>query len=214
MNKYLLVGIVAILIIAGWWYLSQSSSTIVSETNSQQMSQQHTNAVEQPRQQDTGVRAQTNPVSKQQTAPLISGNAIKVTSPNGGETFKLGSTVHITWNAQNVPSDAELEFELFEITGGQPIISEQGACTNCTENGLLSGVPFVSVSNGTGSAEWVAGKQYDGSFVNPGSRYIMKATVSKSGSVDAGECPRGSFKKACEVFYQIDWSDEVFSLTN
>ena len=71
MNKYLLVGVVAILIIAGWWYLSQSSSTIVSETNSQQMSQQHTNAVEQPRQQDTGVRAQTNPVSKQQTAPLI-----------------------------------------------------------------------------------------------------------------------------------------------
>lgn len=214
MNKYLLVGVVAILAIAGgWWYLIQSSSVAVSETNQQPTTQQNSNVVEQPRQQDTDVSTQTNPTPTQQ-ALSISNGAIKITSPNGGETFKLGNTVRVTWNAQNVPSGSQLELELFQITGDRPVINAQGACTNCVESGLRSGVPFVSVANGSGSAEWVVGKQYSGEYVAPGSHYIMKATVSKSGSVDAGECPSGSFKGTCEIFYQIDWSDGTFSLTN
>lgn len=213
MNKYLIIGVVAVVVIAGgWWYLNQPNTTTVSETGEQ--TTQDSMVVEQSGQQNAGASVQTNPTPAQQTASSISNGSVKITSPNGGETFKLGDTVRITWNVQNAPAGSQLHLELFEITGDRPVISAQGVCTNCTESGLRSGVPYVSVTNGAGSAEWVAGKQYNGSTVNPGSRYIMNATVSKAGYANAGECPLGSVKGTCEVFYQIDWSDGVFSLTN
>lgn len=149
-------------------------------------------------------------------SPTLNTGVIKIISPNGGEVIKLGSTARITWEGKNVPSGAELELELFEITSDKTSVSAEGACLNCTGSGLRSGVPSVyPVANGTGSADWVAGKLYSGGYVNPGSRYIIKAKITKSGTVDAGECPQGSFKGGtCAILYEVDWSDAAFSLTN
>ena len=105
--------------------------------------------------------------------------------------------------------------DLFEITSDKTSVSAEGICLNCTGSGLWSGVPSVyPVANGVGSDDWAAGKFYSGGYTSLGNRYIMKATIRKSGSADAGECPQGSFKGTCEVLYEVNWSDAAFSLTN
>ena len=189
-------------------YFSQSSVPTTFPTTGMPTIQQ---TVEQNTKTETQVN--TNP-APQPAAPSNT-SAIRITSPNGGEAFKIGSTVRVTWEAQNVPTGAQLQLELFEITSDKTIVSADGVCTNCTGGGLGSGVPLVqSVADGAGSAEWTAGKLPGGGSVSPGSRYIMKATLSKSGRASAGECPAGSFKGTCEVLYEVDWSDAAFSLTN
>ena len=143
----------------------------------------------------------------------ITYGGIRLTSPNGGEVLTIGSTVPVKWKAMNIQDKAEgaqLDVELFEITGDKPAISEKNTCLNCTESGLRSGISVVPIKTGNGSASWVVGKLYSGGYVNPGTRYIMKATVSKTGNAD--ECP-AQFP-TCSVELDVDWSDAAFTLTN
>ena len=143
----------------------------------------------------------------------ISYGGIKLISPNGGESFAIGSSVPVKWEAFNIKgkaAGAQLDVELFEIKDDKPDISDKNVCTNCTGSGLRSGVSAIPLKTGEGSATWVAGKLYSGGYVTPGSRYILKATVSKTGS--PSECP--TTVPTCTVELDVDWSDAAFSLTN
>lgn len=144
------------------------------------------------------------------TAPLDYG-VLRLMSPNGGETFKIGSTVRITWDVKNPPAGIWLDLELFEISGDKPNIASSGQCLNCTGGGLRSGVQAISpITNGVGGIDWAVGKIYAGGYVKPGSHYILKANISKTGS--SSECP-AKFS-GCTVDLDVDWSDAAFSLTN
>lgn len=100
--------------------------------------------------------------------------------------------------------------ELFEIKGGKPLIDNKNVCTNCTGSGLRSGISATPLKTGEASAEWTAGKLYSGGSVTPGNNYVMKATVSKTGS--PSECP--AKMPTCTIELDVDWSDGSFSLTN
>jgi len=143
----------------------------------------------------------------------ITYGGIRLISPNGGESFKIGNSVQITWKAFNVvdkAAGAQLDVELFEIKGDKPLIDKNNICTNCMGSGLRSGISAVPLKTGEWSATWVAGKQYSGGSVTPGNNYVMKATVSKTGS--PSECP--ATVPTCTVELDVGWSDAAFSLTN
>jgi len=149
--------------------------------------------------------------STSQSAPTLNTGMIRIISPNGGETLKIGDTMQITWDTKDVPAGAQLDLELFEITSDKTVINAEGGCFNCTGSGLRSGVSAIHpVVNGVGSARYIVGKLYAGGYLKPGSHYIMKATVSKDGS--PSECP-AKFP-TCTVDLSVDWSDTAFTLLN
>lgn len=89
MNKYLLVGVVAILIIGGGWrYLNQPSAPAVSET----------------------VKSPTIQNSEAQSAVNTSNNSatIAVLSPNGGEKYQSGKTYDIKWSSKNITKNVDI----------------------------------------------------------------------------------------------------------
>ena len=154
----------------------------------------------------TGEQVANTPTS----APLDY-SIIRVTNPNGGEKFKIGNTIHITWEVKNPPAGTWLDLELFEISGDKTEVGTNGQCLNCTGGGLRSGVQAISpITNGAGGIDWEAGKLYTGGYVKPGSHYVLKVNISKTG--DPSECP-AKFPN-CVVDLGADWSDAAFSLTN
>ncbi len=145
------------------------------------------------------------------SVPTLNTGIINITSPNGGETLRIGDTVRITWEAKNVPSGAQVDLELFKITSEKTSVSAEGACLNCAGGGLLSGVSAIyPIANGTGGADWIVGKLYSGGYVSSGNRYIMKAQISRTGSEN--ECPNPGHY--CTIIAGVDWSDVSFTLVN
>ena len=140
----------------------------------------------------------------------VDGTSITITSPNGGETLKIGDGVQIRWTISYLQPSTFLDLELFKISGTKTIVGTQGECLNCVGGGLRSGVLALSpLANGTGNIEWIVGKMYSGGFVSSGNNYIMKATISKTGNPD--ECPKQF--PTCTVELASDWSDAAFSLS-
>lgn len=134
---------------------------------------------------------------------------IRIVSPNGGETLTLGDTVKIAWETANLPGGTYLDLELFKIADAITKVGTQGECMNCVGGGLGSGLSAISpIEIGRMTIPWVAGTRYAGGFVDPGTRYILKATLSKMG--DSSECP-GQFSN-CSVIVATDWSDAAFAL--
>lgn len=149
-------------------------------------------------------------VTKLQLESSSNSPVIKIISPNGGETLKIGDKVRINWEA-NPPPGVWLDLELFEISGDKPSIAPSGQCLNCIGGGLRSGVQAISpIMNGAGGIDWEVGKLYAGGYVKAGNHYILKANISKTGSPN--ECP-AKFA-GCTIDLGVDWSDAVFSLTN
>ncbi len=139
---------------------------------------------------------------------------IKVLSPNGGEQFKIGSPMSISWVATDIPEGVSLTLELFQIDGATTSVGSEGQCNNCVAGGgLRGGVNGISVTEGIGTAVWTAGQLHRGGYVVPGSNYIFKATASKTGYETMGECPLGAFNDMCTSVYEIDWSDGAFTLS-
>ncbi|MCX6757161.1 MAG: hypothetical protein NTW35_03390, partial [Candidatus Nomurabacteria bacterium] len=138
----------------------------------------------------------------------------KIVFPNGGESIKIGDVSGIGWNSGSFPKDAQLDVEIFEITGDKIIFDKNGACINCIGGGLRSGISALSpVIGGVKSAEWKnPGITYSGERLKPGSHYVIKAVVSKTGTYEKGECPKSY--PVCTVDIATDWSDGVFSLVN
>lgn len=96
MNKYLIIGAVVVLAIAGgWWYLNQSNISATSKTV-----QQDTN---------TEVQPATNSQSSQQTQTANASN-VSITYPATGDTLSRDQKVTVKWNVllsllNSVPSD-------------------------------------------------------------------------------------------------------------
>ena len=96
MNKYLIIGVAAVFIIAGgWWYFNQSSVPATPET-----AQQNTNTEAQP---------VTNSQSSQQTQAANTSD-VKITYPTNGDTLSRDQKVTVEWNVSDflldsVPSD-------------------------------------------------------------------------------------------------------------
>ncbi len=148
----------------------------------------------------------SNPLITESFSPTI-----KIVSPNGGETLKIGRSASLMWESGSFPMNAQLDAELFEISGDQIVFNDRGACTNCIGGGLRSGISALSpVVGGTGTAEWQAGITYSGEKLKPGSHYVMKVNVSKTGTYENGEC-LAQFP-TCTVDLGTDWSDGVFTL--
>ncbi len=78
--------------------------------------------------------------------------SITVTSPNGGETYKLGSTRNITWETQCV--SGELKIYLWK-------------------DGALVGTIAKNIDPAAGSYPWTVG-QYEGGIASPGTGYTIK----------------------------------------
>lgn len=138
----------------------------------------------------------------------------KIVFPNGGERIKIGDASGIGWNSGIFPKDAQLDVEIFEITGDKIIFDKNGACTNCIGGGLRSGISALSpVVGGVKSIEWKnPGITYSGERLKPGSHYVIKAVVSKTSTYEKGECQKPY--PVCTVDIATDWSDGVFTLVN
>lgn len=151
---------------------------------------------------------------------------IRITSPNGGETLKIGDTVRVSWDAKNVPGKyVGLRLEVWQISGDKPIIDATGQCSNCIEGGMITLSNPVSsdgLANGAGSVDWVVGKKLYPLHTppGPGNNYVLLA-VAERGNTDeeAAECRQKNPNsvmcgKPWTVELGRDYSDRVFSITN
>ncbi|MEI6810558.1 MAG: peptidoglycan-binding domain-containing protein [Candidatus Nomurabacteria bacterium] len=145
---------------------------------------------------------------------LTSEPSLKITTPNGGQSIKIGSNYRIFWETQLIPKNAQLDAEVFEITGDTIVFNKSGGCSNCVGGGLRSGLSAVfPVNEGPGSTEWKsAGVTYSGTKLKAGNHYVIKAVVSKTGTYEKGECPKSY--SVCTIDIATDWSDGVFTLVN
>ncbi len=80
-------------------------------------------------------------------------STLTVTSPNGGESWKIGSTYNITWNAANLTGNVKLTLLKDDAIFG-PIVSDIDA-----EAGFYT---------------WTIGKLTNGRTITPGSEYKIK----------------------------------------
>jgi len=95
--------------------------------------------------------------------------SITVTSPNGSESWTIGSARDITWNARGISGNANVV--LFRGTSRVGIIK--------------SAIPVAS-----GSFRWVqAGKLEDGTFVPAGNDYKIKVRSVSAGIEDLSDGP-------------------------
>ena len=170
------------------------------------------------------VKSPTNSTS--QTAPNLNTVAIKITVPNGGETLKIGNTVRVSWEAQNVSSKyVGLRLEVWQISGDKPIIDSSGQCSNCTSGAMITLSNPVSsdgLANGAGSVDWKVGEKLYPLHTppGPGNNYVLMA-VAERGNTDAeaAECRQKNPSsvmcgKPWTVELGRDYSDRVFSITN
>ncbi len=169
---------------------------------------------------DVSVISTQNEISTSTTQAVLSTKQnFKIISPNGGEVIKIGYERGMYWNSGSFPREAQLDVEIFEITGDKIIFKDNGVglpkgCSNCIGGGLRSGILALSqVVGGSGSTEWKnPGITYSGERLKPGSHYVIKAVVSKTGTYEKGECSKSH--PICTVEIAIDWSDGVFTLVD
>ena len=90
--------------------------------------------------------------------------AITVTSPNGGESWKIGSTYTITWNEIGITNPVTITL---------------------LKNGVFWGTIARNITPGTGSYNWIAGFCIEGA-VNSGTSYTVKVTENTTNIADAG----------------------------
>jgi len=91
---------------------------------------------------------------------------IGVTSPNGGENWKLSSSQNITWNAAGITG-------LLKIT--------------LWKNGILVGTIANNIAPAAGSYAWTAGKLSNGSMVAPGADYTIKIKETGTAIADSSD---------------------------
>lgn len=119
--------------------------------------------------------------------------SVTVLSPNGGETYQIGSTNHLTWSMNNFPSwnsnNQSVQIQLWDMSG-QNLVG--GICVSCT-----------SSENG-GSYNWTISQVIgpNDTYVNvlPGQYKIRISTVSNV--------------PLPEYNYTLDFSDRPFAVTN
>ena len=216
MTRNIWVGVVVVIVIVagGWWYLNMSSVPLTSETTQL--------PTEQSTQQNTNSGTPTASNSASQSVSNSNSDVITITAPNGGETFKIGNTVRVSWQAKNLPPNAAVDLQLATISGGRPVFDEKtGDCTNCAGGTSSIVLAAPSLVNGAGSIDWEVGKKLYPLFTppGPGSNYVILATVSRPPTdAEVAECrkkyPNGPQCNALVFVIGRDSSDATFSLTN
>ncbi|MCK4760855.1 MAG: hypothetical protein KAW12_01555 [Candidatus Aminicenantes bacterium] len=97
--------------------------------------------------------------------------SIEITSPNGGESWKTGSTHDITWNTTGVSRDVKITLR---------------------KDGSLVGVIAPIISPGAGSYHWKVGEYYINNILHtapPGSGYTIKIKQRNAAVVDSSDAP-------------------------
>jgi hypothetical protein len=118
------------------------------------------------------------------SAPVATQPTITVTSPNGGETWKVGERHNITWSTTNF-NGSSVDLQLCDT-------SAYGGIGACSE------INSALVPN-SGNYSWTIPSQMNGYPFGTGSIYKIEAMILPNGV-------NGSAK--------IDYSDNTFSITN
>ncbi len=173
MNKYLLIGVVAILVVAGgWWYFNQSSVPATSETAqlpTDQTTQQNTNTGAQP--VTNNQPSQTQPVTNTQPVPTQkalnwvgvsmsypsewSVSVTEDTSSYYTATLRAsnGNTVATAVKATPAGDLPPYSWTTSQMTtsGGIAVTKYVGKCTAeyCTPNGLGQIIYSLKLSDGS-----------------------------------------------------------------
>jgi hypothetical protein len=100
--------------------------------------------------------------------------SITVTSPNGGESWKIASTQKITWEAPGVPSAHKLLISLYKFIDGE--FEYYGKIVGSRDPEM-------------GYYDWYVGKLFDGTIVPPSNKYLIKIS-----SVDGSDMSDGYFE--------------------
>jgi len=129
--------------------------------------------------------------------------SLRVTSPNGGETWQTGTTQYITWtgsqSALNQTGDIKLEFQV-------PTCAQPGQPVNCMIAVRAPLTIATGVNLNSGSYPWAVGNYYDFSANLPNSG--ISAPVS-DGQYKIQICPTNMNGNA-----QCDDSDNYFTITS
>lgn len=148
--------------------------------------------------------------------------SIRIIVPNGGEVLKKNAPININWNEKNIPPNALIYLDLFEISGDHVLLkddvdSETKYCANCIGGSKAGFTSHHPVGNGGHDVMLEAGKDYYIDNAKPGSHYVLRVEVIGSRECDAKNKINyvGEFDAShCDFLIASDWSDSVFTLSD
>jgi hypothetical protein len=148
--------------------------------------------------------------------------SIRIIVPNGGEVLKKNAPININWNEKNIPPNALIYLDLFEISGDHVLLkddvdSETKYCANCIGGSKAGFTSHHPVGNGVHDVMLEAGKDYYIDNAKPGSHYVLRVEAIESRECDTKNKINyvGEFDASrCDFLIASDWSDSVFTLSD
>jgi hypothetical protein len=137
------------------------------------------------------------------------GSIISIVYPTGYDSFSLGTTITIEWTSAPVPSGSWVKIDFFKIMGEKPLFDAHGECLNCSDKDVPSSITTTQPisSERMNKVDWSVGKLDNGTYVTPGGKYALRATLKKK--VLTHECES---LDACSAILDIAWGYGDFTI--